>query len=178
MEFKGSQSEKNVLAAFAGESQARNRYTYYAQQARKEGHAEIAELFEKMAQNEMEHAKVWYTMLYGGYDDTLTNLQQAALDENVEWRSMYPDFAKQARAEGFDMLAHMFERIAAIENDHEHRFLEALLQLKAGITSEQPQEKPVPPPKKYRCMFCGNMEDDSLDVCPLCDAIAAFEPVQ
>lgn len=195
MELKGTKSEENLKAALAGESLARNKYTYYALQAKKEGHDDIAEFFGKMADNEREHAKIWFKMLHGGLGETSANLQDAASSENYEWKSMYPGFAADARAEGLEMLAAMFEKVAAIENDHERSFLEKFLQFKTGSGAEKPlnmenkssaSARSVSPVdeasdasasgiKKYRCMFCGNLEEIRLDVCPVCEAIGAFE---
>lgn len=198
MEFKGTKSEENLKAALAGESLARNKYTYYALQAIIEGHDDIAEFFEKMANNEKEHAKIWFKMLYGGLGETSANLRDAASSENYEWKSMYPGFAADARADGLEMLAAMFEKVAAIENDHERSFLEKFLQFKTGSSVEthlnipnksSASERPVSHveetsnvtasgTEKYRCMFCGNLEETRLDVCPVCGAIGAFERVK
>ena len=116
MELKGSKTEANLAAAFAGESQARNKYTYYASKARKEGYVQIANLFEETAGNEKEHAKIWFKLLHGGdIADTATNLKEAAAGENYEWTDMYANFAKDAREEGFTKIAALFEMVAAIE---------------------------------------------------------------
>ncbi len=175
MNIKGTKSEKNVIAAFAGESQARNKYAYFAMQAKKEGNNEAAELFEKMAENEKEHAKIWFKILYDNIEDTIKNLQASANAENEEWRIMYPEFAKQAREDGFEALAAKFERIAAIENDHERRFLELLL--KQTSNENQVRESNVSN-KFYRCIVCGNLEEYKLDVCPVCEAINSFELIK
>lgn len=198
MDLKGTKSEQNVKDALAGESLARNKYTYYALQAKSEGHDDIAEFFEKMADNEREHAKIWFKMLHGGLGTTSANLEDAATGESYEWQTMYPQFAADARAEGLDMLAAMFEKIAAIENDHEKSFLEKFMEFKLRKNSEKPQSihqaKPAFTPqitpvhtasdrsssevKQYRCMFCGNLEAHRLDVCPVCEAIGAFELIK
>lgn len=187
MNFKGTQSEINVKAAFAGESQARNKYTYFAAEARKEGQEDIAILFEKMADNEREHAKIWFKLLNDGFGDVATNLQDAAKGENYEWTSMYPQFAEQARADGLELLATMFERVSAIETDHERRFLETLIAFKTKQsntkTSTAPKQttsagQPVQAGKPYRCMFCGHSEATRPDVCPVCEAIGSFESVK
>lgn len=188
MNLKGTKSEANVRAAFAGESQARNKYTYYALQAQSEGHEDMAQLFQKMADNEREHAKIWFKILNDGLGDTGKNLQDAAMGENYEWKSMYPEFAAQAKADGLDVLANMFEKVAAIENDHERRFLEAFLKFKTqNNTKVVPEAVPaleklkaqaseaLEEKKSYRCMFCGDMETKALDVCPVCEAIGAYE---
>ena len=124
MELKGSKTEANLLAAFAGESQARNKYTYYASQARKDGYEQIAAIFEETANNEKEHAKLWFKELNGGkVPNTLENLKDAAHGENYEWTEMYKEFAETAREEGFDQIAGLFSQVAAIEKNHEERYL-------------------------------------------------------
>lgn len=123
MELKGSKTEQNLMSAFAGESQARNKYTYYASQARKEGYEQIASIFEETANNEKEHAKLWFKELNGGsVPSTLDNLNDAANGENYEYTTMYSDFAKEAREEGFDRIADLFERVGEIEKEHENRY--------------------------------------------------------
>ena len=119
MELKGSKTEQNLMTAFAGESQARNKYTYYASKARKDGYEQIAAIFEETANNEKEHAKLWFKELHGGdIPDTMTNLEDAAAGENYEWTDMYKGFAETAREEGFDRLAFLFESVAKIEKEH------------------------------------------------------------
>ena len=123
MELKGSKTEKNLLAAFAGESQARNKYTYYASKAKKDGYEQIAELFLETAENEKEHAKMWFKELHGGdIPDTLENLNDAAAGENYEWTDMYKEFAETAKEEGFTRIAKLFEMVAEIERHHEERY--------------------------------------------------------
>ena len=123
MELKGSKTEKNLMAAFAGESQARNKYTYYASKAKKDGYVQIASLFEETASNEKEHAKIWFKLLHGGsIGDTLDNLKDAAQGENYEWTDMYPTFAKEAEEEGFTEIARLFTLVAQIEKAHEERY--------------------------------------------------------
>lgn len=123
MELKGSKTEQNLMSAFAGESQARNKYTYFASQARKEGYEQIASIFEETANNEKEHAKLWFKELNGGIvPSTLDNLNDAANGENYEYTTMYSDFAKEAREEGFDRIADLFERVGEIEKEHENRY--------------------------------------------------------
>ena len=122
MELKGTKTEKNLQAAFAGESQARNKYTYYASQAKKEGFEQIAAIFTETANNEKEHAKMWFKLLNGGIGKTVDNLKDAAAGENYEWTDMYATFAKEAREEGFDHIANLFEGVAAIEKEHEERY--------------------------------------------------------
>ncbi len=131
MNLKGSKTEANLLAAFAGESQARNKYTYFASKARKEGYNQIADLFLATADNEKEHAKLWFKLL-GGISDTMQNLEDAAAGENYEWTDMYATFAKEAREEGFDDIAAQFEGVAKIEKEHEERYRKLLANVKNG----------------------------------------------
>ena len=129
-ELKGTKTEQNLMSAFAGESQARNKYTYYASQAKKEGYVQISKLFEETANNEKEHAKIWFKLLHGGkISDTLTNLKDAAAGENYEWTEMYPEFAKEAKEEGFDEIAELFNLVAKIEKAHEERYKKLLLSI-------------------------------------------------
>ena len=122
MELKGSKTEANLMEAFAGESQARNKYTYYASQAKKDGYVQISKIFEETANNEKEHAKIWFKLLHGGsIGNTLDNLEDAAQGENYEWTDMYARFAKEAREEGFDDIALLFENVAKIEKEHEEK---------------------------------------------------------
>ena len=133
MELKGSKTEENLLAAFAGESEARNKYTYYASKARKEGYVQIANIFEETAANEKEHAKMWFKLLKGGIGTTAENLADAAAGENYEWTDMYATFAKEAREEGFDEIATLFEGVAAIEKEHEERYKKLLENVEKGL---------------------------------------------
>ena len=121
-DLKGTRTEANLMAAFAGESQARNKYTYYASKAKKEGYVQIAALFEETANNEKEHAKIWFKLLHDGMPDTMTNLADAAAGENFEWTDMYARMAKEAKEEGFDHIAFLFEMVAKIEKEHEERY--------------------------------------------------------
>ena len=123
--LKGSKTEANLRTAFAGESEARNKYTYFASKAKKEGYVQIAKIFEETANNEKEHAKIWFKLL-GGIGDTAANLQSAAAGENYEWTDMYATFAKEAREEGFDDIAALFEKVGAIEKEHEERYRKLL----------------------------------------------------
>lgn len=181
MDFKGTKSEENIKAAFAGEAQARSRYTYFAEQAKKEGNDEIAELFEKMARNELTHARIWYKLMHNGIGDSASNILEAAAGESYEWQTMYPDFARQAREDGLEDLAILFEKVADIENQHEKMFLQALVNLskKDAEVEKKIESLPVEPVKQpnYRCMFCGAVSDTYLDVCPVCEAIGAYERV-
>ncbi len=124
--LKGSKTEANLAAAFAGESQARNKYTYYASKAKKEGYNQIADLFLETADNEKEHAKIWFKLLHDGVGTTAENLKDAAAGENYEWTSMYNTFAKEAQEEGFDQIAALFEAVGKIEKEHEERYLTLL----------------------------------------------------
>ena len=143
MELKGSKTEKNLMEAFAGESQARNKYTYYAAQAKKDGYVQISRIFEETANNEKEHAKIWFKLLHGGkIADTLTNLEDAANGENYEWTDMYATFAKEAREEGFNDIALLFENVAKIEKDHEERYRKLFANIKDGIVFEKDSKTP------------------------------------
>lgn len=183
MNLKGSVTERNLKSALTGESLARNKYTFYAMQAKAEGKPEIAELFEKMAMNESFHARAWFNFLNGDAKSSEENLLDAAKGENTEWRSMYPEFAKIAREEGFESYAQMFERVAEIEKDHERQFLSAVIELKskgkldANVAEavEKEAEKKLVKADGYRCQFCGAVYDNRPDVCPVCQAIGSFE---
>lgn len=163
MELKGTKTEANLLAAFAGESQARNKYTYFASVAKKEGYEQIAEIFLKTADNEKEHAKMWFKAL-SGIGDTKANLAAAADGENYEWTDMYESFAKDAEAEGFTDLAAKFRAVGAIEKAHEERY-RALLN---NIEMQQVFEKGEM--KMWECRNCGHlvMGKKAPDVCPVC----------
>ena len=121
-ELKGTRTEANLQTAFAGESMARNKYTFFASKAKKDGYVQIAKIFEETAANEKEHAKIWFKLLNGGIDDTAANIKAAAEGENYEWTDMYATFAKEAREEGFDHIADLFEMVGAIEKEHEERY--------------------------------------------------------
>lgn len=181
MELKGSQTEKNLKAALAGESIARNKYTYFATQARKEGLTELADMFERLSVNECTHAKFWYTAVHGAMRSSAENLEIAAAGELEEWSRMYPAFAATAREEGFEDLAVMFERVAAIEKDHEKQFMEAIIRMKQAkqnsAAAAPKQEEPKQKTPGYRCQFCGAVfEGDRPDVCSVCGAIGSFDP--
>ena len=166
MDLKGTKTEKNLLAAFAGESQARNKYTYYASKAKKDGFVQIANIFEETAANEKEHAKIWFKYLHGGaVPSTEQNLSDAAAGENYEWTDMYAQFAKEAREEGFDEIAAKFEMVGAIEKHHEERYLKLLdnLQKKVVFTKDGDCI--------WQCSNCGHVVvgKQAPDVCPVCD---------
>lgn len=176
MKINGTKSEQNIKSALMGESIARNKYTFYAMQAKKEGHPEIAELFERMAGNESIHAKIWFHILNNGLGTTTKNLMDAAQGENGEWMTMYPNFAKIAREEGLEELAVMFDKVAEIEADHEKTFLQALANLsKNSKVKEENNVQEQPKKQGYRCMFCGAKYESRPDVCSTCEAIGSFE---
>lgn len=165
MELKGSKTEKNLEAAFAGESMARNKYTYYSAKAKKEGYVQISQIFEETANNEKEHAKIWYKLLHGGeVADTLTNLQDAANGENYEWTQMYPTFAKEAKEEGFDKIAYLFESVAKIEKDHNERYQK----LHDNIVNKEVFEKKEK--VFWICLNCGHILESTkaVETCPVC----------
>lgn len=172
MKLDRTKSLENVLTAFAGEAQAVSRYSIYADIAREEGHFQVAALFEKMMKNEREHAKIWYKLLNGGTDDTLKNLESAAKSENREWKSMYPSFAEDARAEGLEELAVLFERVASIESGHERSFLETAFSISDGKIESIPTKSNKD--ELYYCIFCGHSEHQKLGVCPVCGCENAF----
>jgi len=164
MDLKGTKTEANLLAAFAGESQARNKYTYYASKAKKEGYQQIAALFETTANNEKEHAKMWFKLLHGGIGTTAENLADAAAGENYEWTDMYATFAKEAREEGFDNIANLFERVAAVEKEHEERYRKLLANVEGGIVFSRDGEM------IWECRNCGHIHVGKAapEVCPTC----------
>ncbi len=174
MELKGSKTEKNLQAAFAGESQARNKYTYYASKARKDGYVQIANLFEETADNEKEHAKIWFKLLNDGIPDTATNLKDAANGENYEWTDMYAKFAKEAREEGFTQIADLFEGVAKIEKEHEKRYLKLLENVKGGIVFSKDEEM------IWQCSNCGHVVvgKKAPEVCPVCNHPQAYFQVK
>ena len=175
MELKGSQTEKNLMEAFAGESQARNKYSYYASKAKKDGYEQIAAIFEETANNEKEHAKMWFKLLNGGsVPGTLENLKDAAAGENYEWTEMYKEFAKTAREEGFDKIAEMFEGVAKIEAEHEARYV-ALLENVTNKKCFVKKEVVV-----WECRNCGHKHigKSAPDVCPVCDHPQAYFQVE
>ena len=151
MELKGSKTEKNLMEAFAGESQARNKYTYYASKAKKEGYNIIADKFEQTANNEKEHAKIWFKLLHGGeVPSTMDNLKDAAAGENYEWTDMYARMAKEAREEGFEKIAFLFEAVGKIEKGHEERYQALLDSLCEGKIFERPTKV------IWECANCGH----------------------
>ncbi len=169
MELKGSKTEKNLLEAFAGESQARNKYTYFAKVAKKEGYEQISRIFLETAENEKEHAKLHFKAL-GLLGDTMANLKEAAEGENFEWNDMYPRMAKEAKAEGFNDIALMFERIADVEAEHEKRYKKLLQNIKDGVVFAKTS------PKEWKCLNCGYIHkgEKAPEECPACKHPKAY----
>ena len=170
-ELKGTKTYANLEAAFAGESKARNKYTYYASKARKDGYMQIAELFEETANNEKEHAKIWFKLLKGGeVPATPENLVDAAAGENYEWTDMYVTMADEARAEGFDQIADQFLRVAAIEKAHEARYLKLLANVKDGLVFSRDGDR------IWQCGNCGHLVigKNALELCPVCKHPKSF----
>ncbi|MBR2214594.1 MAG: rubrerythrin family protein [Selenomonadaceae bacterium] len=169
MDLKGSQTEKNLWAAFAGESQARNKYSYNDSRAKKDGYVQIANIFSETADNEKEHAKIWFKLVEG-IGDTKANLAAAAAGENEEWTSMYPGFAKVAREEGFDKIAALFEAVAKIEKEHETRYKLLLANIDEGKVFKA-EEKVI-----WQCLNCGYVCESpkAPEKCPVCDHPQAY----
>ena len=164
MNLKGTKTEKNLQAAFAGESQARNKYTYYASQAKKEGFEQISAIFTETANNEKEHAKIWFKLLNGGIGNTVENLKDAAAGENYEWTDMYEGFAKTAEKEGFTELAAKFRAVGAIEKHHEERYRALLKNIETAQVFEKSEVK------VWECRNCGHIVvgTKAPQVCPVC----------
>ena len=163
MELKGTKTEKNLWEAFAGESQARNKYTFFASVAKKEGYEQLAAIFEETAANEKEHAKMWFKAL-GGIGTTAENLASAAAGENYEWTEMYPQFAREAREEGFEEIARLFEAVAKIEQEHEQRYLKLLENVEQGLVFSRDGDR------IWKCSNCGHIVvgKSAPEVCPVC----------
>lgn len=164
-QLKGSKTEKNLLAAFAGESQAHTKYQYYASKAKKDGYVQIGELFAETAKNEKEHAKIWFKLLHdGGMPATTENLKDAAAGENYEWTDMYAGFAKTAREEGFDHVAFLFEEVGKIEKMHEERYRKLLANIEGGLVFSKDGDT------VWQCSNCGHIVvgKKAPDVCPVC----------
>ena len=169
--IKGTQTEKNLLEAFAGESMARNKYSYYASKAKKDGYVQMAKIFEETANNEKEHAKIWFKLLHGGsVPSTMDNLLDAAQGENYEWTDMYAKFAEDARAEGFDRIAELFEGVAKIEKEHEERYRRLLANIEEGIVFSRDGDM------VWVCSNCGHVHfgQKAPEVCPVCDHPQAY----
>ncbi len=166
MELKGSKTEQNLWTAFAGESQARNKYTFFASKAKKDGYEQIAALFEETAANEKEHAKIWFKELMGGdIKSTPENLLMAAEGENYEWTDMYAEFAKTAKEEGFNRLAYLFEAVGQIEKEHEERYRKLLENVNDGLVFSKDGDK------IWKCRNCGHIVigKQAPNVCPVCN---------
>ena len=171
MELKGSKTEKNLMEAFAGESQARNKYTYFASKAKKEGYEQIAAIFQETADNEKEHAKLWFKLLCGGdIPTTAQNLADAAAGENFEWTDMYDRMAKEAKEEGFDHIAFLFEEVGKIEKEHETRYKKLLENVQEGKVFEAGEIK------IWKCRNCGHIVvgTKAPAVCPVCTHPQAY----
>lgn len=163
--LKGTKTEENLKAAFAGESQARNKYTYYASKAKKDGYVQIADIFEETANNEKEHAKIWFKLLHeGSVPSTTQNLLDAAEGENFEWTDMYAQFAADARAEGFEDIANLFEKVGAIEKTHEERFRKLLANVQGNLVFSRDEDM------IWECSNCGHIMigKKAPEMCPVC----------
>ena len=170
-ELKGSKTEQNLMTAFAGESQARNKYTYYASKAKKEGYVQISKIFEETAANEKEHAEIWFKLLHdGAVPDTMTNLADAANGENYEWTDMYAGFAKTAKEEGFDKIATLFELVGKIEKEHEERYRKLLKNIEDGIVFSRDGDM------IWQCSNCGHVVigKKAPEICPVCAHAKAY----
>lgn len=175
MNLKGTKTEANLQAAFAGESQARNKYTYFASKAKKDGYVQIAAIFEETANNEKEHAKLWYKLLNGGsIGSTVENLKEAAGGENYEWTDMYDNFAKEAREEGFEAIARLFEGVAAIEKEHEERYRKLLENVEKELVFSKDGDV------IWQCTNCGHIcvGKKAPEVCPVCAHPQAYFQVK
>lgn len=170
MDLKGTKTEANLQTAFAGESMARNKYTYYASQAKKDGYNQIADFFTETARNEEEHAKLWFKLLNDGIPSTEVNLQDAADGENYEWTDMYAQFAKDAKEEGFTKIAALFNLVSKVEKGHEERYLQLLENIKTGVVFEREDKV------EWKCDNCGYIHTGkkALELCPLCDHPKSF----
>ena len=164
-ELKGTKTEANLQAAFAGESQARNKYTYYASKAKKEGYNQISAIFEETANNEKEHAKIWFKLLHDGMPDTAANLVDAAEGESYEWTEMYPTFAKEADEEGFTEIARLFRAVADIEKEHEERYKKLAANLAENKVFAREEQQ------VWICTNCGHIHvgTHAPEKCPVCD---------
>ena len=162
-ELKGSKTEQNLWTAFAGESQARNKYTYFASKAKKDGYVQISKIFEETAANEKEHAEIWFKLL-GGIGTTAENLEAAAQGENYEWTDMYATMAKEAKEEGFDHIAFLFEEVAKIEKEHEDRYRKLLANVEGGLVFSRDGDM------IWQCSNCGHIHvgKQAPEVCPVC----------
>lgn len=165
MNMKGTRTEANLMAAFAGECQARTKYDYYASRARKDGYVQIAKIFEETAANEKEHAKIWFKLLHdGGIPDTSANLEDAAAGENFEWTDMYATFAKEAREEGLEDIAYLFEEVGKIEKEHEERYRKLIANIEGGLVFSRDNDM------IWQCSNCGHIVigQKAPEICPVC----------
>lgn len=172
--LKGSKTEANLMAAFAGESGATNKYTYYASKAKKDGFVQIAKIFEETAANEREHAKLWFKLLSDGIGSTVDNLKDAAAGENHEWTVMYAGFAKEAREEGFEEIAALFEGVAAIEKEHEERYRKLITNIEGGLVFSKEGDV------IWQCANCGHIcvGRKAPEICPVCSHPQAYFQVK
>ena len=168
--LKGTKTEANLMAAFAGESQARNKYTYYASKAKKDGYEQIANFFLETAGNEKEHAEIWFKLLHDGVPDTMTNLKDAADGENFEWTDMYAKMAADAREEGFSKIAFLFEEVGKIEKEHEERYRKLLANIEGNTVFQKPEAV------VWKCSNCGHIHEGTSapEICPVCTHPKAY----
>lgn len=174
-ELKGTKTEANLMTAYAGESEARNKYTYYASKAKEDGYIQIANIFKETAANEREHAKLWFKILHGGdIPDTLDNLEDAAKGENFEWTDMYVQFAKDAKEEGFNDIAYLFEAVAKIEKEHEERYRKLIANIEGGLVFSKDGDT------IWQCLNCGHIVigKKAPEVCPVCKKSQAYFQVK
>ncbi|MGL4608001.1 MAG: rubrerythrin [Eubacteriaceae bacterium] len=170
MKLKGTKTEANLQSAFAGESQALNKYSYYADKAREEGYEQIADIFEETARNEREHAKLWFQFLHDGMPETIENLKDAAAGEHFEYTEMYATMAKEAKEEGFDKIAFLFEAVGKIESGHEERYKALLKNVETKTVFEKEEAE------KWQCAKCGYVSEGkkALNCCPVCAAEQSY----
>ena len=173
-EIKGTKTEKNLNAAFAGESQARVKYQFYASKAKKEGYEQISAIFQETSDNEKEHAKIWYKLLHDGVADTINNLKDAAAGENYEYTDMYKKFAEEAREEGFNEIAELFEKVGEIEKHHEERYLKLVENIEKGMVFKGDGVT------VWKCRNCGyiHIGDSAPEVCPVCNHPQSYFEIQ
>jgi len=173
-EIKGTKTEKNLNAAFSGESQARVKYQFYASKAKKEGYEQIAAIFQETSDNEKEHAKIWYKLLHDGVADTITNLKDAADGENYEYTDMYAKFAAEAREEGFNEIAELFEKVGEIEKHHEERYRKLIENIEKGMVFKGDGVT------VWKCRNCGyiHIGDSAPEVCPVCSHPQSYFEIQ
>ena len=175
MELKGSKTEQNLMTAFAGESQARNKYTYYSSKAKKDGYEQIAAIFEETANNEKEHAKLWFKELHDGdIPTTMDNLKDAVSGEHEEWTNMYTEFAKTAREEGFNHIADLFEGVGAIEKHHEERYMKLIDNINNNLVFHKDEEL------IWICRNCGHVYygKEALKICPVCNHPESYQELK